>query len=115
MRELIEGSDRLYSVDPKDPCSDMAALLKQLRQDRGISQLQLADHARVNASVVNRAERGEDARLSTWHKLFEGLGYRLLIDAVELSEEAGDLLTEEGDRRCDKRREGLCAGKRRFY
>ncbi|MCX5794290.1 MAG: helix-turn-helix transcriptional regulator [Elusimicrobia bacterium] len=48
----------------------MATSLKELRLDRGISQRQLADQAGVNASVVHRAERGEDAKLSTWGKLF---------------------------------------------
>ncbi|MCX5797301.1 MAG: helix-turn-helix transcriptional regulator [Elusimicrobia bacterium] len=93
----------------------MATLLKELRLDRGISQRQLADHAGVNASVVHRAERGEDAKLSTWGKLFEGLGYRLRIDATELAEEVGELLAEERDRRRERRSQGLCAGKRRFY
>ena len=92
----------------------MASMLKRLRHDRGISQNQLAEQAGVNTSVINRAERGNDARLSTWDKLFEALGYRLLFDAVELSEEAGDLLIEEADRRREKRRQGLCVGKRRF-
>lgn len=82
----------------------MASLLKRLRKDRRISQLQLADHAGVNASVVNRAERGQDARLSTWNKLFEGLGYRLSIDAEEHSEEAADLLREESEARRARRR-----------
>ncbi len=92
----------------------MASLLKQLRQERRISQLQLADQAGVDASVVNRAERGENAKLATWEKLFEGLGYRLLIEATELAEESGELLIEESDRRRENRRQGLCAGKRRF-
>lgn len=92
----------------------MASLLKQLRQDRDVSQLQLADQAGVNASVVNRAERGRDARLSTWDKLFESLGYHLLFEATELAEEAGDLLAEEAERRRENRAEGLCTGKRRF-
>lgn len=93
----------------------MATLLKQLRQERRISQLQLADQAGVDASVVNRAERGENAKLATWEKLFEGLGYRLLIEATELAEETGELLIEEADRRRENRRQGLCAGKRRFF
>ncbi|MBI5239211.1 MAG: helix-turn-helix transcriptional regulator [Elusimicrobia bacterium] len=92
----------------------MATLLKELRLGRGISQRQLADHAGVNASVVHRAERGEDAKLSTWGKLFKGLGYSLQIDATELSEEAGDLLAEERERRLERRLDGLCAGRRRF-
>jgi len=102
-------------MDFQNAVSRMASLLKQIRRDRAVSQLQLADQAGVNPSVVNRAERGEDARLSTWAKLFEGLGYRLLFDATELCEEAGDLLSEEAEQRRERRREGLCAGKRRFY
>jgi transcriptional regulator with XRE-family HTH domain len=84
----------------------MSLLLRHLRQDRGISQLQLADQAGVNPSVVNRAERGMDARLSTWEKLFEGLGYYLHLETMEISEEA--------DLRRERRRQGLCSGKRRF-
>ena len=48
------------------------------------------DEAGVNPALVNRVERGRDARLSTWAKLFEGLGYRFA--ATELCEEAADLL-----------------------
>ena len=92
----------------------MASLLKQLRQERRISQLQLADEAGVDASVVNRAERGKNAKLATWEKLFEGLGYRLLIDAAELSEESGELISAEADRRRENQQLGLCAGKRRY-
>lgn len=92
----------------------MVALLRKLRQERGISQRQLADSIGVNHSVVGRAERGVDARLSTWERLFEGLGYRLSWDAQELAEEAQDLLSEEAERRSERNREGLCTGKRRF-
>jgi transcriptional regulator with XRE-family HTH domain len=91
----------------------MAALLKELRLARGISQLQLAAEAGVNVSVAHRAEQGGDAKLSTWGKLFEGLGYRILIDATELAEETADLLAEERDRRLDRRAErrpGLPSG-----
>ncbi len=83
--------------------SRMAALLKQMREERGISQFQLADEADVNPSVVNRAERGCDCRLSTWDKLFEGLGYELQLDVMELSEEVADLLLEEAERRRERR------------
>ena len=93
----------------------MAALLKELRQQRGISLRQPAAEAGVNPSVVSRAESGADAKLSTWATLFEALGYRLLWDTAELCEEAGDLLSEETERRRERQQEGLCAGKRRFY
>jgi transcriptional regulator with XRE-family HTH domain len=92
-----------------------AALLKELRQERGISQRQLADEAGVDPALVNRVERGRDARLSTWVKLFEGLGYRLNFEVIELCEEGAEFLSEEAERRREGRREGLCTGKRRFY
>ena len=89
--------------------------LRGLRQERRISQRQLADDIGVDSSLVSRVERGQDARLSTWAKLFEGLGYRLKLKTQELCEEAGDLLSEEAERREERRRDGLCAGKRRFW
>ena len=70
----LPANDRSLGVKSKSAVSRMSLLLKRLRQDRGISQLQLANEARVNPSVVNRAERGADAKLSTWEKLFGGLG-----------------------------------------
>ena len=91
--------------------SKLAATLAQLRLERGISQLQLADEAGVKASVVHRAERGMDARLSTWIKLFDGLGYRLLFETTETCEEAGALLAEEAERRKERRLAGLLASK----
>ena len=92
-----------------------AALLKELRHERGISQRQLADAASVDPALVNRVEHGRDARLSTWVKLFEGLGYRLSFEVTELCEEAGEFLSEEAERRRERRLEGLCTGKRRWY
>jgi transcriptional regulator with XRE-family HTH domain len=92
-----------------------ATLLRRLRKERRVSKRQLADEAGVNVSVVLRAERGVDARLSTWEKLFEGLGWILTLNIEEQCDEASDLLTREAGRRDQRRRDGLCAGKRRFY
>lgn len=89
--------------------------LRELRLERRISQRQLADEAGVHPSLVARVECGRDARLSTWAKLFEGLGYRLNLEPHELCEEAADLLSEERERREERRLEGLCTGKRRFW
>lgn len=77
--------------------------------------LQLADESKVNVSVVHRAENFGNGKIATWEKLFRGLGYRLEFDVTEWSEEAEGLLSEEADRRRQRRLEGLCAGKRRFY
>lgn len=86
-----------------DAINRIAALLKRLRLDRRISQLQLADQAGVHASVVHRAELGSNARLSTWSALFDGLGYRLTFDVEELCEEEGDLLSAEAAARRARR------------
>jgi transcriptional regulator with XRE-family HTH domain len=94
---------------------DYAARLKELRLERGISQRQLADAAGMDAGQVNRVERGQDARLSTWVRLFEGLGYQLIFETQELCEEGADLLSEEAERRRERRLEGLCSGRRRFW
>ncbi len=94
---------------------ELPALLFQLREDRGISQRQLADTAGVNRSVVSRIEAGQDAQLTTLVKLFHALGYEILVDYCERAEEIQDLLIDEKDRRDERRIEGLCAGKRRFY
>ncbi len=88
-------------------------LLRRLRLERRISQLQLADSAGVNVSVAHRAERGLDCKLSTWNKLFSGLAYRLVIGAVD-DEEYADFLGDESERRRERREAGLCTGKRRW-
>lgn len=85
----------------------LAELLERLRRERGISQLQLADEAKVNSSVVNRAERGGNATLETWVKLFAGLGYCLSFDVEEVAEECADVLAEEAERRRENRLMGL--------
>lgn len=85
----------------------LGALLGSLRRRRGISQLQLADGAGVNSSVVSRAERGGDALTSTWDKLFRALGHHLTFDTEELCEEAADVLAEEAARRRERRLMGL--------
>lgn len=85
----------------------LGELLRRLRRERRVSQLQLADAAKVNSSVVHRAERGGNATLGTWIKLFGGLGYCLSFDVQELAEECGDLLAEEAARRRENRLMGL--------
>lgn len=92
-----------------------AALLKKLREERRVSQRVLADFARVRPSVVSRAERGGDAKLGNWDRMFAALGHRLLFDTTETSEEAEDLLREEDLRRRERRREGFLARYGRRY
>jgi len=87
---------------------------KRLRAELGFSRLMVADVVRLQASVVRRAELGADARLSTWTKMFAGLGYQLFFDVIELDEILPDALSDEADARRERRWEGLCASRRRF-
>lgn len=93
----MEGMDRDGSA------SRLAKIFRKLRHRRGASLRVAADLAGVNASVASRAERGRDAKLSTWDKLFGALGHELDWEAVETSEEAADLIAEEADRRLERR------------
>lgn len=90
-------------------------LLRKTRLERGISQRQLADVCHVPASLVCRVERGADARLSTWLNLFEGCGYFLEFELQETAEDMGGWLADEAERRRERRLEGLCAGKHRYW
>lgn len=101
-------------MHPKDFPFEAGRLLREKRLERGISQLQLADHAGVHASLVQRAENGRDARLSTWHNLFGALGHGLRLTLEEPDDEYASFIVEEGERRRARREEGLCTGKRRY-
>jgi hypothetical protein len=90
------------------PHPDLGALLKKLRNRA--SRRVIADAAGVNVSVVSRAERGQDCLLSTWKKLFDALGYRLQIKAVEYHSDATEMNTEESGERQGRRLQGLEAG-----
>lgn len=52
--------------------------LRRLRIRFGLNRKQLAVRAGVSASLVGRAEKGADVRLSTLRKLYAALGCRLL-------------------------------------
>lgn len=52
--------------------------LRRLRIRFGLNRKQLAALAGVSASLVGRAEKGADVRLSTLTKLYAALGCRLL-------------------------------------
>lgn len=52
--------------------------LRRLRIRFALNRKQLAAKAKVSASLVGRAEKGADVRLSTLRKLYAALGCRLL-------------------------------------
>ena len=85
--------------------------LRALRQDRRVSQAQLAQEAGLAQSVVCRLEKGADARLSTWKALFEALGYYAVLTPFPVAEEIEDLLNEGRERRQQRAEDGRAAGR----
>lgn len=53
-------------------------LLRRLRIRFGLNRKQLAAKAGVSASLIGRAEKGADIRLSTLRKIYAAVGCRLL-------------------------------------
>jgi transcriptional regulator with XRE-family HTH domain len=53
--------------------------LRRLRLCFGLSRKQLAAKAGVSASLVGRAEKGADVRLSTLRKIYGAMSCRLLL------------------------------------
>lgn len=49
------------------------------RKLAGLTQKQLAERAGVAQAFVARIERGRDVRISTMRRLYEALGYRMVI------------------------------------
>jgi DNA-binding XRE family transcriptional regulator len=124
-RELSEGLGRIkIMLDELRRVVDQLPLdwvraepgwqLRALREELGVSQRRLADQADVRQSEISRLERGGDACLSTWRRLFAGLGWdAVLVPALECEETAAWLRDTMEERR-ERRRRGLCTGRRRF-
>jgi transcriptional regulator with XRE-family HTH domain len=81
-------------------------LLRRLREKKRVSMRVLADSLGLSHSLVHRAENGGDCHLSTWMKLFSALGCLILTDFA-LDDEEEELLTEETERRQERKLEGL--------
>ena len=56
--------------------------LAELRESRGLTQVQLAERLGVSQVNVSRIERAEDTQLSTINRYVEALGGRLELSAV---------------------------------
>ena len=54
------------------------------RKHAGLTQSELAVRAGVQQSLVARVERGRDVRLSTMRRLYEALGYRVLLVPLKM-------------------------------
>jgi transcriptional regulator with XRE-family HTH domain len=71
--------------------AEPGAQLRALRVALHMSQRHLAESAGLSHSVVSELENGKsDARLATWRRLFEAMGYWAVLAPVAFAEESED-------------------------
>ncbi len=86
MTKLISGPDPVRDalLHGESAPSEFASwepgeLLRRLRIRFRLTRKKLAELAGVSASLVGRAEKGADVRLSTLRKIFAAVGCKLLL------------------------------------
>jgi len=82
-----------------------------LRSALRISQRHLAEAAGLHHPVVARLEGGADARLSTWRRVFEALGYFAVLAPVEFGDEWQEVLADQREERRQRQLDGLEGGR----
>ncbi|MCM2305293.1 MAG: helix-turn-helix domain-containing protein [Elusimicrobia bacterium] len=75
MREAIAHGEAAPAAFASWPLSEF---LRRLRIRFGLKRKELAAKAGVSASLIGRAEKGADVRLSTLRKIYAAVGCRLL-------------------------------------
>ena len=86
--------------------------LRALRRFRRVSQRHLAEVSGVDQADISRMERGADARLSTWKRLFFELGCDAVLLPLTSCEETAGLLQFQARER-EERIERGCGNRRR--
>jgi transcriptional regulator with XRE-family HTH domain len=76
VRDALVHGEKAPAVYASWPASEA---LRRLRVRFGLNRKQLAARAGLSASLVGRAEKGADVRLSTLSKIYAALGCRLLL------------------------------------
>lgn len=83
--------------------------LRALRESRGISQRHLAQESGVDQAVICRMERGGDACLSTWERLFSALGFEVVWMPLYSDEDMEGFLRDGAQERKDMMEAGRMA------
>lgn len=83
--EFLRLIEKVPSVWRKRPLHFHLWLARKLAN---LTQAELAAAAGMQQSLVARVERGRDARLSTLRRLYQALGYRMLIVPLKISSHA---------------------------
>lgn len=87
--------------------------LKKLREEMRISQRQLSATTGVRQATISRLERGGDAKLAVWTRLFGFLGYDFVVACCGPWEDLEDLQEHERRRRAENQRESRFRYRRR--
>lgn len=89
-----------------------AVRLKSIREGLDLSQRFVAELAGVDPSLVNRLERGCNARLSTWQAVFEAMGCIIRFDVDSPDDDTAHDLRDMMEERRENRRLGRGPGRR---
>lgn len=76
--------------------------LSALRRSRRVSQRHLAEVSGVDQADISRLERGADARLTTWKRLFSALGYDSVLLPLHSCEDTAGLLDHQSMERQER-------------
>jgi transcriptional regulator with XRE-family HTH domain len=86
MKDLLDSGDPVRDAIAHGEAAPAAfaswpvpELLRRLRIRFSLNRKQLAAKADVSASLIGRAEKGADVRLSTLRKIYAAVGCRLLV------------------------------------
>ena len=93
-------------MSPRRYLDQLPLLFREIRADRGLSQRLVAEEAGLDASVIRRAERGRDAKISTWIRIFDAMGIIVELTYYE-DEEAACMLDDKTFERQERRENGL--------
>lgn len=72
--------ERLARSQAKAEAMLTGIVIAELRQERGLTQQQLADTLGVTQQAISKIEAGSDIELSTLRKLMQALGGQVVIE-----------------------------------
>ncbi len=84
-QEFLRLLDKAPAIWRERPAHFHLWLARKLAR---VTQRQLAERAGIQQPFVSRTERGRDVRLSTMRRMYEALGYRMLIVPIKMPSRA---------------------------
>ena len=76
------GPERVAKINAAARAEHIALTLRQLREEAGLTQIEMAELADLTQSALSRIERREDNQVETVRKYIEALGGKLELVAV---------------------------------